>query len=316
MTRMHADEIEVDESLVRRLLAAQMPAYADLALTTVEPWGTDHAIWRLGDDLVVRLPRIHWARGQVDLESTWLPRLAPFVPISVPRPVAVGEPAAGYPYRWAVHEWLPGDQATLELIDDVERFARQLVEVVIGLRDAPTDGAPPARNRARPLVEYDSATRAAIHGAHHLIDTVAAERIWESALAADPYDGPPTWVHGDLEGNCLVTDGQLSGLIDWGSACVGDPAVDVQVIWSPLFTERSRAVFVEALQVDDATLARSRGAAINSACAALPYYLDTYPQIVERSRHKLAAVGVDVMVQAATRLRRGRVPGRRDRRVP
>ena len=133
---------------------------------------------------------------------------------------------------------------------------------------------------------------AAIDRGSHLIDSESALAVWEDALAAPPYDGPPVWVHGDLEGNCLVRDGHLSGLVDWGSACAGDPAVDVQVLWSPLFDERSRDVFLRALDVDDATLARSRGAAINQACAALPYYLHTYPLIVERSWHKLRALGV------------------------
>lgn len=102
----------------------------------------------------------------------------------------------------------------------------------------------------------------------------------------------PIWVQGDLEGNCLVRDGRLCGIVDWGSACASDPAVDIQVVWSPLFTDESRGAFLDALDVDDATLMRSRGAAINQACAALPYYRDTYPLIVERSWHKLAALGV------------------------
>ena len=109
------------------------------------------------------------------------------------------------------------------------------------------------------------------------------------------------WVQGDLEGNCLVgDDGRLCGIVDWNSACVGDPAVDVQVVWSPLFTDASRRTFLDALDVDDATLIRrSKGAAINQACAALPYYLDTYPLIVERSWHKLAALGVGPRNQLA-----------------
>ena len=99
-------------------------------------------------------------------------------------------------------------------------------------------------------------------------------------------------MYGDLEGNCLVTSGHLCGLVDWGSACAGDPAVDLQVVWSPLFTVASRSMFLDALDVDEATVTRSRGAAIHQACSALPYYLDTYPLIVERSLHKLAALGV------------------------
>ena len=289
---MHEQEITVDDALVRRLLVAQMPQFADLALTIVEPWGTDNAIWRLGDDLVVRLPRIHWAAGQIEREALWLPRLAPYLPVAVPDPVAVGEPTDEYPYPWAVHRWIAGEGAALERIDDPTAFARDLAEVIRKLQTVPTAGAPPAGNRARALRDYDAATREAIDRASHLIDAPAALGVWESALAARPHDGPPVWVQGDLEGNCLVRDGRLCGIVDWGSACVGDPAVDVQVVWSPLFTEASRAAFLDALTIDDATLARSRGAAINQACAALSYYLDSYPLIVERSWHKLAALGV------------------------
>jgi aminoglycoside phosphotransferase (APT) family kinase protein len=289
---MHDDEVDTDEGLVRRLLAAQMPELADRPLAKVEPWGTDNAVWRVGDDLVVRLPRIGWATGQIDRDATWLPRLAPHLPVAVPEPVAIGQPAEGYPYRWAVHRWLPGTGAALDHIGDPVSFAHDLAEVVRSLQAVPTDGAPPARNRARPLPVYDEATRRAIDGAAHLIDATAATAVWEEALAATPHIGPPVWVQGDLEGNCLVRHGRLCGIVDWGSACVGDPAVDVQVVWSPLFTDNSRRAFLDALGVDDATVARSRGAAINQACAALPYYQGTYPLIVERSWHKLTALGV------------------------
>lgn len=290
--RMHADEVDVDEVLVGGLLASQLPHLADRLISRVEPWGTENAIWRLGEDLVIRLPRIHWAVGQIDREAVWLPRLAPQLPVAVPVPVAVGEPGCGYPYRWAVHQWLPGEGASLDRVEDVERFALDLAETVRQLKAISTDGAPAARNRARPIADYDGATRKAIDAASHLIDAPAATEVWEQALAAEPHTGPQVWVHGDLEGNCLVGNGRLCGIVDWGSACAGDPAVDVQVVWSPLFTDASRNTFLDALDVDDATIACSRGAAINQACAALPYYLDTYPLIVERSWHKLAALGI------------------------
>ena len=290
--RMHDDEVEVTGALVRNLIARQMPQFANRPLVVVEPWGTDNGIWRLGTDLVVRLPRIAWAEGQVTREATWLPRIGPSLGIEVPEPVAIGEPDAGYPYHWAVHRWIPGEGASLENIDDPVTFALDLCNVVRNLQQVPIEGAPAARNRARPIQAYDAATRKAIARARHLIDAPAATAIWEEAMAAGAHLPPPTWVHGDLEGNCLVRDGRLCGLIDWGSACAGDPAVDVQVVWSPLFTDESREVFLHTLGVDDATVARSRGAAINQACAALPYYLHTYPLIVERSWHKLAVLGV------------------------
>ncbi len=289
---MHEDEVDVDEALVRRLVTAQMPGLADRALTLVEPWGTDNAIWRLGDDFVVRLPRIHWATDQVELEAAWLPYFAERLPIAVPVPVAVGEPSDEYPYRWAVHRWLPGEPAMPGRLDHPVSFALDLAGVVRELQSLPTKGAPGARNRARPLHEYDQDTRQAIQDAGHLIDRHAATSVWDEALAAAPHAGPPLWVHGDLEGNCLVRAGRLCGIVDWASVCAGDPAVDVQVVWSPLFTDSARRAFLDALEIDDATLARSRGAAINQACAALPYYLHTYPLMVERSWHKLAALGV------------------------
>lgn len=290
---MHAEEVPIDEALVRRLLAAQMPDFADLPLAVIEPWGTDNAIWRLGDDLVVRLPRIGWARGQVLRDATWLPRLAPHLGVAIPEPVAVGEPGDGYPYPWAVHRWIDGEPASLDRIGDPTRFAHDLARFVTRLQRVPTpDDAPVARNRARPLADYDEATRAVIAGAAHLIDAPAALAVWKEALGARAHEGGQVWVHGDLEGNCLIQDGRLAGIVDWGSLCVGDPAVDTQVVWSPLFDDASRGVFIEALGVDDDQLSRSRGAAINQACAALPYYLHTYPEIVARSWAKLTVLGV------------------------
>lgn len=290
---MHSDEVEIDDELVRWLLAEQMPDLADLAVQIVEPWGTDNAIWRLGEELVVRLPRITSATHQIELEATWLPLLAGCLAIAVPVPIATGVPSNEYPFGWAVHRWIPGDGARLELIDDPIGFADDVADVIRGLRTVPIDGAPPAHNRARPIARYDASTRRAIESARHLVDAEAALAIWEQALAAPPHEGEPGWVHGDLEGNCLVREGRLAGLVDWGSACAGDPAVDVQVAWSPLFTEESRVHFLAALDVDASTIARAKGAAINQACAALPYYFDTYPLIVERSWHKLAALGVE-----------------------
>lgn len=291
---MHADEVPIDEPLVRRLIAGRLPHLTDLPLRIVEPWGTDHAIWRLGDDLVVRLPRIHWAAGQVELEATWLPRLRPHLSVAVPEPVTIGDPAEGYPYRWAVHRWLPGEPARADRTGDAVRLAEDLARTVLELRSVPADGAPAARGRARSLQAYDDDTRRAIAGANHLVDAGAALRIWEQALAAPAHDGGPVWVHGDLDGNCLLSDGRLSGLVDWGSACAGDPAVDVQVAWSDLFDDAARDRFLGLVGPDDATLARARGAAVNQACAALPYYLGTYPLIVQRSAHKLRALGVEV----------------------
>ena len=202
--RMHKDEVGVDAELVRSLLSAQMPDLSQLPLGVVEPWGTDNAIWRLGAELVIRLPRIHWAAAQVEFEAQWLPRLAPTLPVTIPEPVAMGEASKDYPFHWAVHRWIPGDGAALERMDDPGAFALDLAEVIRQLQGVSTEGAPAATNRARPLAEYDEGTRLMIDHASDLIDAPAALEVWEEALAAPPYQGPPVWVQGDLEGNCLV----------------------------------------------------------------------------------------------------------------
>jgi aminoglycoside phosphotransferase (APT) family kinase protein len=290
--RMHADEVVIDEPLVRRLISTQMPEFGGLQLVKVEPWGTDNAVWRLGEEMVVRLPRIHWATGQIDLEREWLPKLAPLLPVALPEPIAIGEADDEYPWRWGVFRWISGVPAGPSTISDPVAFALDLVDVIRSLMRIPTDGAPPATNRARPVAEYNDMTLLFIDNVSGLIDADAARRVWEAAMDATPHEGPPVWVQGDLEGNCVVREGRLSGIVDWGSACAGDPAVDIQVVWSPLFTDDSRQAFLRDLGVDDATLARSRGAAVHQACGALGYYLDTYPLIVERSWHKLAAIGV------------------------
>jgi aminoglycoside phosphotransferase (APT) family kinase protein len=294
---MHEDEVTVGVELVARLIAEQYPHWSGLALRPLEPWGTDNAIWRLGEDLVVRLPRIAWAKEQPAKEAKWLPLLASHLPVAIPEPVALGRPDRKYPFNWSVHRWLPGDSASPSTIGDRHAFADAMIEVIRGLGKVPTDGAPPPHNRARSLAEYDESARQTISSAADLIDAEAALKVWEAGLAAEPYGGPLRWVHGDLEGNCLVVDGRLSGLVDWGSACLGDPAVDVQVAWSPLFTDSSRARFLERLSPSDATIERAKAMAIQQACAALPYYLQTYPLIVQRSWHKLAALGVRAKVQ-------------------
>ena len=289
---MHAGEVEIDAALARQLIASQFPFLADLPLQIVVPWGTDNAVWRLGTDHVARFPRIDWAKDQPAQDHWLLRHVARHLSVEIPEPIAVGRPALSYPFEWSIHRWIEGEGAELRLMSDPLEFARDLAAVVRQLQEVPIEGAPPSRNRARPLRTYDEDTRRAIDRASQLIDAEAALAVWSDALAASPHDGPDVWVQGDLEGNCLVADGRLCGIIDWGSACRGDPAVDVQVIWSQLFTEASRQLFLETLDIDDATLRRSRGAAVNQACAALPYYVETYPLIVDRSRHKLAALDI------------------------
>jgi aminoglycoside phosphotransferase (APT) family kinase protein len=295
--RMHVDEVAIDDALVRRLLATQFPRLADAPLTRIEAWGTDHAIFRLGDDLSVRLPKIGWASAQGDKEQRWLPVLAPHLPIEVPVPLAIGEPADGYPFRWCVSPWLEGEHPGPGGPVDLRRLAEDLAAFVLALQRIDTTHAPapaPAR-RGGPLAHADRSTREAAGRLRGEADVDALLAVWDAGLHAPAWEGPARWVHGDLsDGNLLVRKGRLTGAIDWGGLVAGDPAVELMVAWN-LFGDESRAAYRDALGfVDDAMWLRGRAWAASAAIQALPYYRDTNPDIVARSWRAVGAVLADL----------------------
>ena len=263
---MHADEHAIDEPLVRRLIAAQFPEWAALPLRRVLPQGTDNAIFRLGGELSVRLPRRRGPTRPGGKELEWLPLLAPAVPTQIPVPVAQGRPGEGYPWFWEIHTWVEG--ATVPVADiDAVQAARDLARLVGALQRFDPAGAPPGRGI--PLARRDREFRAwlpTFRGDPGVVE------LWERALAAPAWDGPPVWHHGDLDArNWLVRDGRVSGVIDWGAMGVGDPACDVMVAWK-LHSHEARDAFRAALPTDDATWERARGWAVSQAVAALAYY--------------------------------------------
>ena len=289
--KMHIDELDVDVALVGRLLAAQFPQWAALPLTPVHSAGTDNALYRLGSDLVVRLPRIEQATGQVEKEHQWLPRLAPHLPLAIPVPLAKGRPGEGYPWPWSVYRWLAGENASIQRIADAGQAARVLAHFIAALqRIDPTDGPPPGTHnsfRGMPLATRDTETRAAIGELSGMLDAEAVTATWEAALQAPAWQGPPVWIHGDLSPlNLLVQGGRLSAVIDFGCLGVGDPACDLQVAWN-LFSAESRDIFHTALGVNDATWARGRGWALSVGLIALPYYQRTNPALAGIARRAI-----------------------------
>lgn len=290
--KMHSDEVDTDVARVGRLLAAQFPQWADLPIEPVHSAGTDNAIYRLGDDMAVRLPRIHWASGQVDKEHYWLPRLAPLLPLAIPVPLAMGTPCEGYPWSWSVYRWLKGESATVERIADPCQAATELARFIAALQQIdPTGG--PTSGRGVPLALRDAPTREAIAALGGVIDTDAVIMAWEAAIQAPEWDRAPVWFHGDLlPGNLLVEQGRLSAVIDFGGLGVGDPACDLMIAWG-LFSAQSRAVFRAALAVDDATWARGRGHALSQALIFIPYYLNTNPVGVSNARRTIDEVLAD-----------------------
>jgi aminoglycoside phosphotransferase (APT) family kinase protein len=293
---MHADEVATDGSLVRRLLVAQFPDWADLSVERVPSAGTDNAIYRLGDEMAVRLPRVAWATGQVEREHRWLPRLAPHLPLAIPTPLAMGLPAEGYPWNWSVYRWLEGENATRERLNDLGQAATDLAQFIAALQQIDPTGGPRAgveSSRGVPLAARDAPTRAAIAALHGVLDTDAVTAQWEAALSAPVWRGRGVWVHGDLnEGNLLARHGRLSAVIDFGAMGVGDPACELMVAWT-LLNAGARDVFRAALPFDDATWVRGRGWALSWGLIVLPYYEHTNPGLCRIAEHTIGEVLAD-----------------------
>jgi aminoglycoside phosphotransferase (APT) family kinase protein len=289
--KMHEGEVDIDADLVGRLVAEQFPELAELPIGEVRSTGTVNAIYRLGDHLYARLPRVRgWARD-LDNELRWLPRLGPQLPLRIPEPVGRGRPGSSYPFSWAIYGWIDGQPYADELVDDERQAAKELARFVVDLRRIDPSGAP--RGGRKPLRELDVVTRAAIDSARGVIEGDAATAAWERALRAPAWAGTPVWVHCDLlRPNVLVRDGRVFSVIDFGSAGVGDPAADVIAAWS-VFGRAGRGVFRAALEVDDGTWERARGFALHQAALIVPYYGETNPGFVASARRTIGEVLAD-----------------------
>jgi aminoglycoside phosphotransferase (APT) family kinase protein len=294
---MHPGEVDIDGGLVRRLVAAQFPTWAGQPVERVASAGTDNALYRLGSEFVVRLPRTSAAAGQIEKERRWLPVLRPQLPLEVPVLLGNGEPGEGYPWRWSVLHWLTGDSALSAVISDPLAAAEALGGFVVALRSLDPAGGPRpgAHNffRGVPLRLRDAHVRAAIDELSGTLEPSEVSAAWQLALRAAEWDRPPVWIHGDLlPTNLLVTRGKLSAVIDFGGLGVGDPACDVMAAWA-VFTGESRATFRAALGVDDDTWARGRGWALSFALIALPYYEETNRVLADLARRTIAEVLTD-----------------------
>ena len=289
--RMHDGQVDVGPDALRQLLKAQFPHWADLPAVRVPSSGTDNTIYRLGHELVVRLPLIDWAVRQVELEHEWLPKLSPLVPVALPTPVARGEPGLGYPWCWSVYRWIEGLNPDPGRVEDLHALALDLAAFVRALRAVNLGGLPRSA-RGVPLRVGAEAIRTAIEQVRGQLDADVLMAAWEDALGAPKWDQGWVPVHGDLsDGNLLLRDNHLHAVIDFSCFGLGDPANDIDVAWD-LFTNESRAAYRAALNVDDATWRRARGWAIK-AVYGIPYYERTNPGIVTRARRRLTNVIAD-----------------------
>ena len=306
---LHSDEIPIDAELVRALVGRVMPDYADAPVRRLASSGSTNALFRLGEEFLVRLPRQPGGSAAISKEATWLPVLGPPLPVSVPEVVAVFEPDRDYPERWSVVRWIDG--AHPEVVDPEtsvdprrEDLAKDLAAVLAALRRAEVPAGavnnPDLRSyRGEPLATMDQATRENIERCRSLedfdFDLDAAEQVWAEAMrlpgAADR--ASPRWYHGDLAAeNLLVRDGALAAVLDFGGLSVGDPTVDLVVAWE-ILDPPARELFRRQVGVDDATWLRGRAWAL-SITLMIWYYWTTMPE----RRASRMAVGRNVLADA------------------
>jgi aminoglycoside phosphotransferase (APT) family kinase protein len=289
--RLHEDELDVDEALVRRLLGTLSTSYADLPLRRFASSGSDNALFRLGTDLLVRVPRQPGGTSTIEKEQRWIPYVAPTLPVAVPEIVAVGEPGFGYPEKWSVVRFLEGTPPDVPPPGEPPRhgLARDLAAVVQALRELPVTEealADPGLRwyRGEPLAGMDAEMRRLLAECRELddldLDLDAVERVWEEVMRVPGVDraAGPHWHHADLVAeNLLTRGGRLAAVLDLGGLAIGDPTVDLMVAWE-LLDPQARATFRAALGVDDDAWMRGRGWALALAVMSFPDNGRTMPQ--------------------------------------
>ncbi|WP_374929478.1 aminoglycoside phosphotransferase family protein [Kytococcus sedentarius] len=301
---LHADEVPVSPADARRLIDSQTPQWRELPLTPAGH-GTDNVMMRLGDDLLLRLPRRPSTAQDVAKEQRWLGHLAPHLPVAVPEPVFWGQPDEGYPFEWSVLRWIEGEHPGPGTVGDWERFGVDLAVFVRALHRIELAGATPEGAlewyRGRRLSDFRAEGQEAIDELRSFarrvdlgLDLDALQRLWDRAAGTPSPVLDAVWLHGDLRAdNLLVRDGVLVGVIDFGCLSIGDPTAEHAALWE--FPRAAREAYRRELGLDDDTWARATAWKVVVNLSGIPYYWESWPEFaqgcLETVQELLAEVG-------------------------
>ncbi|MCY4107784.1 MAG: aminoglycoside phosphotransferase family protein [Chloroflexi bacterium] len=285
--------MKIDTCLVRGLVSSQFPQWAGLPIKPVAPGGHDNRTFRLGQAMSVRLPSRETYAAHVAVEHEWLPKLGPHLPLPIPVLLGKGRPSLEFPWPWSILSWILGETASKDRIADMVEFARRLASFLNCLQSIDATGAPvPGKHnffRGGDLAVYDAETRESMDELRDVIDRNAAAAAWEAALA-ERFGRRPVWVHGDVaDGNLLVKDGRLCGVIDFGQLVAGDPSCDVTIAWT-LFSGKSREAFRAELAVDEGTRVRGRGWGLWKALLQLRRHRSNDPRAAAKAERVICDI--------------------------
>lgn len=296
MSKMHENELEIDEHLVRSLLKSQCPQLIDLSISSVKSSGTDNALFRLGTEYIVRLPRIEWEPGSIkrsiNKEYEWLPKIARFLKIPISEPIFKGNPDQSYPWPWLISKWNEGHNPVFEKDNEYELLAKDLAYFLNDFHKIHLQNGPTSRRGIRLNDKVlDAETKKAIGELENEIDIPLVSALWEKLSNIPYWNKEPVWVHGDfLPGNILIQNNELRAVLDFSDVGIGDPACDLVIGWA-LLNPHSRKVFRENLElIDDDTWKRGGGWALSIALIMLPYYMHSNPVLVTLARRMIKNV--------------------------
>ncbi|MFB9692368.1 aminoglycoside phosphotransferase family protein [Amorphoplanes digitatis] len=300
---LHENEIPIDEDVVRSLLREQRPDLASLPLSPAGA-GTENVMYRLGDELLVRVPRTAAKAAALRKEQAWLPRLAPLLTYRIPEPVHAGAPGAAFPVPWSIFRWIDGAEPGPDTVRDWAALGTDLAAFVRELHGLDLMGASRAGElswyRGGDLKACDEWISAAFGDCRTTVsaglDVDILERIWRDAVALPEPAGPHVWLHGDLKPtNLLVERGRLRAVIDFGALSVGAPDAEHATVWD--LPPAARRAYWDAADLDDHTWARARAWAVGVGVSGISYYWNTYPAFVAECRARLE----NILGDAATR---------------
>lgn len=259
--------MDITLELAKKLIVTQFPEYAELNVSEVEQQGLDNKTYRVGDDMLIRMPTAESYALKVPIEQELLPTLAKHLSIAIPAPIKMGKPSDDYPYAFSIYKWLDGSSANHVTLDEqsLENLAFDLATFLKELQ-AITDveGPSPGQHnwyRGDHISVYDSGAREQIAKLADIIDSNSAIDLWDRACGTK-WNKEPIWIHGDFAfGNILIKYNKLSGVIDFGGTAMGDPACDLVIAWTYL-SGKARDVFITEMGLDEDIWLRARAWAL------------------------------------------------------